>query len=395
MPLVDLFISWLLLSNVVSTYTVLDRRELKENGYECGGQFFNDQMVNDALKVALSEEGRGQTLPYSGLLYRNAKNYLLWPILPKGTKRAPSESIWQRSVYRIVIDNNGKIVDLIVWLANMQFAKCWRVDTQRSEASIYNVEGSNGYECGSEFIPDSTITERLVIARENLDKSNDSPPQYRGNLYSEDLGYKIWPIYQEEVLAPHQSGNPQFRMARTPETFLMVIESTGRLRDVVARTLANNHIRCMRTRKPSFIEQLLQTLDKTPTTGYLCNNAYYDDSYLLDESKNVKNQAMGNPKISLRHHNGAPFRSPCILWPLKKYVPSFTAPGRNRHFLALALDYSAMYVVIGDGPNLIPCQKVYIPGGNSRNIYQIKSDFILHKEPESSTRNARQRNTSP
>ncbi|POS86113.1 hypothetical protein EPUL_001588 [Erysiphe pulchra] len=391
MPLVDLFISWILLFHVVSAYTVLDRRELKESGYECGGQFFNDKTVNNALKAALSEEGRGKTLPYSGPLYTSEMDYILCPILPMGTILAPSESFWQRSIYRMVIDKDGKIVDLIVWLANRQFAKCWRVDTQRSEASIYNVEGGNGYECGSEFIADSTLTERLVIARENLDENNDYPSQRRENLYREDLGYKIWPVYDETL--PHHRLR-RTRKAQTSDTYFMVIDSTGQLRDIIAKTMANNYIRCMRARKPSFIEKLLPTLDQTPTTGYLCKSEYYDDSYLQIERKKVMSQATKNPEIPLRHYNGAPFRSPCILWPLKKDMQSFAAPGEDKHLLALALDFSVMYVVIGNGPNLIPCQKVLITGGNNPNIYQMKSDTIFRKEPEPSPKNARKRKSS-
>ncbi|POS85508.1 hypothetical protein EPUL_001725 [Erysiphe pulchra] len=173
MSILDLLISWILTSYLVSTHTILDRREWKENGYDCGDAFFNDQMVHDALKTALSDIGRKKILLYTGPIYSRVMGYVTWPILPAEAQAGRFSHIWRRAMYQIVFDANGKVIDLIVRLANNQFAKCWRVDSQQIEASIYSVEESNGYKCGYEFIPDSTITECVEIARKNLAPDTD------------------------------------------------------------------------------------------------------------------------------------------------------------------------------------------------------------------------------
>ncbi|POS83718.1 hypothetical protein EPUL_005808 [Erysiphe pulchra] len=268
---------------------------------------------------------------------------------------------------------------MIVRLANNRFAKCWRVDSQRSEASIYSVEGSNGYECGSEFILDSTIIEFARIARENLNNGNYYPLRYRGNLYNENLGYKIWPIYHI-ILALHRTPT-----APRTGTFFIVINSTGQLRDVIARTSKNNHIRCMRASKHPDADQLSKTFAKTPRFGYICHDVFYDDNYLQRVSQIVQSKATKQPKSFFRHHDGAPFYSPCILWPLNTNGISLKVNPEDKNLLALAPDFSVMHIVIEDEKNLIPCEKVVVPGDRDRNIYRITSDIFSHKELALST----------
>ncbi|POS82596.1 hypothetical protein EPUL_006505 [Erysiphe pulchra] len=376
MPIVDLFISWILLSYVVSTHTVLDRRELKRNGYDCGGQFFNDQTVHDTLNA---ENGRrSQSLLYDGPLYSKETNYVLLPILPMGTPPSSTVSSFQKSLYRIVIDQNYRVVDVIVRLANRKFAKCWRIDRQGSVASTYSVEGSNGYECGSEFIPDSKIAERTKIARENLAKGNNNLQQYKGNLYSEDIGYKIWPIYPRDPTTHHYPKNQ-----RIP-TFFIVTDSTGQFKDVIARTLTNNHLRCMRARKvpaAPYADLLSQLPGQRPSLGYMCDGVFYQDKYLQDFIQYVKDLMPNLPKNYLRHYEGAPFDSPCILWPLNTDGMSRSNDHEDVHLLALAPDFSVMNVVTEVEKDLVPCTRTLAQGGENPLIFSLTP-----KKPESSTR---------
>ncbi|POS85996.1 hypothetical protein EPUL_000809 [Erysiphe pulchra] len=371
--------SWILLSYVVSTHAVLDRREFKENGYDCGDAFFNDHMVHDAFITVSSGAGRNFLLPYSGSLYSSAMRYVTWPILPMGSRISKTKSIWQKATYQIVFDENGKVIDLIVRLANYQFAKCWRVDTQRPEASIYSVEGSNGYECGPEFIPDGTITECTRIARDNLEKGYYYPLQYRGNLYSEDLGYKIWPIYHRDSKIHKFPKDPR------ASSYFMVIDSTGQLKDIVVRTSRNNFIRCMRARKVSpapETDELSQIFAKPTRYGYICDKEFFDDTYLQRASKMAKRiQETKGANNFPKSYNGEPFNSPCWLWPLKKNGDSFTVGRVGKYLLVLDLDFGIMSVAMEGEKKLVQCNRRTIPGGyQDRSSYRCDSEVFSHKQ---------------
>ncbi|POS83201.1 hypothetical protein EPUL_006000, partial [Erysiphe pulchra] len=376
---VDLIISWILLFYVVSSHTVLDRREWKENGYDCGDAFFNDPNVHNEIKTALSERRRREhILPYSGLLYSRAMNYVTWPIIPVELQIRPTKQFWRNLMYQIVFDGNGKVVDLIVRLANNQFAKCWRVDSQRSEASIYSVEGSNGYECGSEFIPDDTIEKCTSIARKNLDKGYYYPLRYTGNLYSEKLGLRIWPIYYRN-LAIHRYPN-------TPTgSFFIVIDSTGQLIDVIAKTSRKNYIRCMRARKvPPTTEtvELSQMSAKTIKQGYLCHDVFFDEDDLKYASKSAqKMQKTKRPQGFPKPFNGPPFYSPCLLWPINRIGDSFRIGRMDKYRLVLTLDFMVLSVAMEGEDKLVPCESRVIDGDYQvLDSYRCQSDVFSHEE---------------
>ncbi|POS83863.1 hypothetical protein EPUL_006563 [Erysiphe pulchra] len=382
--LVDLFISWILLSYIVSTHIVLDQRELKENGYDCGDAFFNDQMVHDRIKTALSEKEKKNLLPYSGPLYSSEESYMMSPILPMGTLLRSTKSR-QKAIYKIVFDKNGKVIDMIVRLANRQFAKCWRIDKQRSETSIYDVVESNGYDCGYKFIRDSKIAECASIARETLDKGNNYLPQYRGNLYSQEIGYKLWPIYHRDSII-HQYPKNQ----RIP-TFFIVIDSTGQLKDVIARTSKNNHIRCMRVKKilpAPDIDELSRTFAKPPRNGYKCKEIFFESNYIQRFSYMIQDQAT---KWLPRRYDCAPFHSPCFLLPLNENGKSYRE-NHVEHLLVLATDFSVMHVAMQVGKDLVPCEKEEFPRGyEDRNFLRYDSDVNSHEEPGPTTEIARKK----
>ncbi|POS84295.1 hypothetical protein EPUL_003417 [Erysiphe pulchra] len=378
MPIVDLFISWILLSYVVSTHTVLDRRELKENGYNCGDAFFTDQMVHDALMHVVSDQGRKEILPYSGPLYSQFTHYVTWPILPMGLRLGPTEYLWHKSTYQIVFDRNGIIIDLIVRLANNQFAKCWRVESQRSEASIYSVEGSNGYKCGSEFIPDITIAKCVSFAGKYLGGDNYYPLKYEGELYSEDLGYEIWPIYYRHLKIhryPNSQGGP----------FFIVIDSNGQLKDVIARTSKKNYIRCMRARKvhpaPS-TDELSRVFAIPPRHGYVCKGIFFDNQKLqLASQLAQKTGATKRLKKFPKFYEGAPFNSPCLLWPIKTNGESYRTGGASKYRLVLTLDFQIKCVAMVSDEKIVPCESTSISGGyQDYNSYRCFFDVFSHEE---------------
>ncbi|POS82224.1 hypothetical protein EPUL_006502, partial [Erysiphe pulchra] len=373
MPIVDFLISWILLSYVVSTHTVLGRRELEESVYDCGGEFFDDQMIHNELKIAFSDEGRKKLMPYSGPLYSSTLSYAVWPILPMGSPPRSTEFLRQKPNYQLVLDGNGIVIDMIVRLANDQFAKCWRVGRQRSEASIYSVEGSNGYECGYEFIPDSTITESARIARKYSVKNYIYPSQYRGNLYSDDDGYKIWPIYYKTLILSRRLFNQ-----RTGSLYI-VINVSGQLKDVVAMTFDRNHIRCRRARKASpapDADEISQTLAKPIIPGYTCQEVFYDYDYLFGISEKAVTQANTNSRFP-RYYNGAPFYKACYLVPLKNIIKSLGVHRVDKIFLALTMSFDIMDVAMQIGEHIVACDRDLIPlSSQHRNIFVYSSDDI-------------------
>ncbi|POS82586.1 hypothetical protein EPUL_006647, partial [Erysiphe pulchra] len=386
MPIVDLFISWMLLSYVVSTQIVLGRRELRENGYDCGDKFFNDQKVHNVIKAVFLGRGGEFIWPYSGPLYSREMDYYTWPILSLRSLLGPTKPLWQEAMHQIVFDRDGKVIDVIVRLANYQFAKCWRVDSQRSEQSIYSVEGSNGYECGPEFIPDSTIAKCVTIAKENLGKGYFYPLQYRGNLYSEDLGLRIWPIYYRDLVIHRYPNN-------AAGTYFVVVDPTGQLKDVIAKTSRKKFLRCMRARKVS--PQLDTTgLDQASTKqlrqGYVCHDVFFDDDNLLLASQFAKKvQLTKKPKSFPKLYNGPPFHSPCYLWPINKYGRSYVIGRMDKYRLILSLDFKVLSVAMVGNKELVPCESRVIDGDYQVFYrYRCYSDVFSSENVASAARTA-------
>ncbi|POS84466.1 hypothetical protein EPUL_005951 [Erysiphe pulchra] len=338
LPKIFIIISWILLPYVVSSHTVIVRKELKESGYDCGDAFFNDIMVHNVLKTALFEKEREFILPYSGPLYSRAMNYYIWPILSMKSPLGPNKPFWQNAMYQIVFDKNGKVVDLIVRLADYQFAKCWRVESQRSEASIYSVEGSNGYECGSEFIPDSIIEECTSIAGKNLD-------------------------------------------------------SNGQIKDVIVETSRKNHIRCMRVRKvrpaPDAIE-LSQMSTKPIRQGFICLDVFFDDNDLQHARQLAQRIQETRRQSSFpKRYDGPPFYSTCLLWPINKNGESRVIGRMDKYLLVLTLDFKVLSVAMIGDRKLMPCEKRLIAGDYQvLNSYRCHSDVFSQEEIASAAKMA-------
>ncbi|POS87024.1 hypothetical protein EPUL_002887, partial [Erysiphe pulchra] len=124
------------------------------------------------------------------------------------------------------------------------------------------------------------------------------------NLFSEDLGYKIWPINYRTLVLPGSTITP-----RTGSIYI-VIDFTGQFKDVIVRTFEKNHIRCRRARKvsPALDTNGLfsRTLGKPTRYGYICQDIFFDYDYL----SHVSQEAVFQANIKLRFpkfHVGAPF----------------------------------------------------------------------------------------
>ncbi|POS87590.1 hypothetical protein EPUL_001720 [Erysiphe pulchra] len=385
MPIVDFFISWILLSYVVSTHFVLGRRELKENGYDCGGKFFDDQMIHNELKKAFSDEGRKILMPYSGPLYSSTLSCAVWPILPLESPPKSTKYSRQNPIYQLVFDENGKVIDVIVKLANKQFAKCWRVDKQQSEASINSVVESNGYECGPEFIPDTRLAEIANIARHYLGTQLYYPLKYKGNLYSKELRYEIWPINYRTLVFPRHPITP-----RTGSIYI-VIDLIGQLKDVIARTSDKNHIRCMRARKVSPApdnDEPNQILDKPTRKGYVCKDEFFDDIYLSHISRKFRKQG-SFPKLRYK----LPDNTLCSLWPLNKIEMKVGDDRVDELYLALATNFRVKDVVMQLGEDLVPCKREVIAAGSPDNlIFRYNFDDFSRWEIAKAAAIARKKN---
>ncbi|POS83149.1 hypothetical protein EPUL_006454, partial [Erysiphe pulchra] len=331
--------------------------------------------------TALSYEATEKLRPYSGPLYGSTLSYMVWPILPQGSPHRSRAFLRQEETYQLVLNGNGNVIDMIVRLENNQYAKCWRVDKQQSETSINSVMDSNGYECGPEFIPDSTITESARIARKYSVKDYIYPSQYRGNLYSEDVGYKIWPIYYKTLVLSHNSFNQKVG------SIYIVLDSTGQLKDVIAKTFEKNHIRCRRARKVSpatDANELSQTLAKLTRDGYICQDEFFHYDYLTSIREKVQKEA--ETKLSLpRYYTGAPFHTPCYLVPFKEKRKSFKEKRKShrvepmdKKYLVLAIDFRIMGVAMQVGKDFKRCERDKIPIDNQhRNIFLYSSEDIL------------------
>lgn len=52
------------------------------NGYQCGPEFFSDEILQESLDIARSSRGKNPFFPvsYTGSLYPQHSGYLIWPI---------------------------------------------------------------------------------------------------------------------------------------------------------------------------------------------------------------------------------------------------------------------------------------------------------------------------
>lgn len=90
---------------------------------------------------------------------------------------------------------------------------------------------------------------------------------------------------------------------------------------MVARTSLNDFISCMRSKnfQPAPASDPMNYLfAQPPRVGYICENKFIDERNLQQAAIDAKHTYETRRDISYpRRYEGAPFHSPCLVWPIK------------------------------------------------------------------------------
>ncbi|POS84399.1 hypothetical protein EPUL_002869, partial [Erysiphe pulchra] len=320
---------------ILPEQTLPEQTSPSENGYDCGKFFFTDQMIAVAIQEAFSEEGRKLVMPYIGRLYSHTMSLYTWPLkysrVNRNTKK-PTIKIWIGSVYQVVFTEYGEAIDMIVRIANNDFAKCWRIENSQPVAQPYELEQSNGYQCGQRFIPTEDLTYSRDIAMTFIGKEKEFPATYIGHLYNPDAGFLIWPIYR---------GRAFYRYANGPRgPYYLVMNSIGQIQDVIVKTeKQNSYVRCIRSRNdlsPPYVDAESSTAAQTVISGFMCKDVFFsDDDLNIARNLALKSRSNFYPKM----YNGPPFYFPCYLWPVRSFSLPYGPGNAPLYRLVLTLDY--------------------------------------------------------
>ncbi|POS85495.1 hypothetical protein EPUL_003176, partial [Erysiphe pulchra] len=382
----SIIVRWFLFITQASSivYGAIGNEEWKVNGYDCGKSFFTDQMVQDALQMALEKKG---ARAYVGLLYDVNLGYLTWPIVQNEenleVKNMPNWRLWREAMYQVIFNTDGEVVDVIVKIRNYDFIRCWRVDQSKPEVQRVDMNNINGFYCGQRLIKKDDLENSLQIAHSKLNKGLYYPLVYTGPLYDEKLGFKIWPIYrgQEFYRSGSENGGPYF----------IVMDPEGQLRDVIARTASHKayYVKCMISNKnnnspsSSTVEQN-SVISGTPQTGFDCNGIFFDENDLKvarDLAKNSYETSYHNVYPLL--YRGPSFDTPCFLWPLQAYGKRLM-PGRVQPYrLILSLRFEIMCVAVKSGDVIKKCEKKTFSADHfldDKRNYLCSDTFFAHKE---------------
>ncbi|KHJ32530.1 hypothetical protein EV44_g5999 [Erysiphe necator] len=141
------------------------------NGYQCSHEFISDELLQDALKIALEATGKRSIYPapYRGNLFPENDEYKIWPIMKNGKLyRSGSANI---GIYFIIYDKQGELKEAVVRGFNNNFIRCMRTrKAPTAPASdplnkLFVPASKQGYMCGRAFFEDKHLQEVAEIAR--------------------------------------------------------------------------------------------------------------------------------------------------------------------------------------------------------------------------------------
>ncbi|KHJ33886.1 hypothetical protein EV44_g3060 [Erysiphe necator] len=347
-------------------------------------------MVSEALQIAFSNERRDSIRPYVGSLYSNELGYLTWPIVQDGSsskiKKFSPSAHWLKSTYQVVFAKNGDVIDLIVRLSNHDFAKCRRHDNYQLETQEEEIDPVKSYFCGARYIPKDDIERSIDYFHEFVEfvaEKKTYPASYRGRKYRKDLGLQVWPIYRGQNLYsnPKNTGGP----------YLILVDSFGQLKRVIARTYDYDFVDCIAssTEIPAHVTHSKgegSTQSKgTTRSGFDCNGIFFDDKELHLARNLARESRRSRHNVFPVEHFSPPCDLPCLLWPLKPsgstmrngmmpcslflstldiLVDIFTLGNLAPYRLVMSLDFQILFVALKGHEKMKKCERRTIAGGN-------------------------------
>ncbi|KHJ31989.1 hypothetical protein EV44_g0304 [Erysiphe necator] len=242
--------------------------------YDCGSWIFYEENI---LEMLSSLGGNIDQLghPFIEPLYNLRPDYRKISIPQELCKGNHLPGLRQECHFSVIIDQMAQIVDIVSQMNNGFFIKCKRVDQLVPQPQPYNLNECN-FECGQEIITQNVIHLSLTRALSNIGPSDLRGTQYHGNLYAPELNYWIYPITQK---------NQKKSAAIVPEyTYYIVLTPSGEIKDVIAKLMHKDFMKCASTTK----DPPDNSLDRNLEFGYMCGTKFLGSKFVKRTALHAK-----------------------------------------------------------------------------------------------------------
>ncbi|KAI6249320.1 hypothetical protein HI914_02666 [Erysiphe necator] len=161
----------------------------------------------------------------------------------------------------------AQIIDVVGQMNNGFFIKCKRVDQLVPQPQPIKLNECN-FECGHEIITKNVIHHSLTRAMSNIGPSDLRGTQYHGILYAPELSYWIYPITEKKR---------KKSVANVPKyTYYLVLTPTGEIKDVIAKLMHKDFMKCACTTKAPPVV----SLDKKKG-NYMCGTKLLTKKFMI------------------------------------------------------------------------------------------------------------------
>lgn len=327
------------------------------NGYQCSHEFFKDEMLQEALQLALKgieENLAPYPKPYIGNIFPQESNYKIWPI-KNGNDLYKYGKIRSGPFY-LVFDTLGNIKGALVKGLHDNYLRCIRKRVAPTApasdplSKLFVPAPKPGYMCGRTFFEDENLKEAaeiaLRISTQNLKKSiyakSQFPTKHNGKPFNRP--YLLWPIVRFGAL--YQKGNPgPYRVALELD------------HKVICAVMVENNIvkQCEKMTLKGNINH--------DTSDYLCLKQIFYNDHLVRTTE----EACRSMKKYLNAYFPAAYRGPgyesegpYFTYPIKKKGFFRIQPGPHRIVINSNCKFVGALTTIktGFGSKLVKCHRL-------------------------------------
>ncbi|POS83029.1 hypothetical protein EPUL_003302 [Erysiphe pulchra] len=197
------------------------------NGYLCGHEFFDDEIILQSLAIALNRDGERTKFPcpYTGKLFPKDGGFLMWPII-RGKKLFKTGTV--HGTYFLILTKEGIFVDVVIRGYSNNFLRCTRsrqapkAPESDPHSKLFVPPPKPGFVCGKTFFDYKALEDAAKIVKKKVGKGKKGkfPENFSGHPYNEDCF--IWPIMKDGKL--YRKGNKgMFRFILTPDYNVMSV----------------------------------------------------------------------------------------------------------------------------------------------------------------------------
>ncbi|RKF78130.1 putative ribonuclease f1 [Golovinomyces cichoracearum] len=264
------------LLQVVPVATTMMAREAA-SGYMCGNEYISDLEVKVTFLYA-ARKLDGRPTPS---LYKNPQlsggRYQMYPILTHEISEAAKG--FHRS-YHVIYRKIGIPIRIFAVTLDNEHIQCSRTGDSPSHINDVII----GYKCGSEFIDNERIEEKLGLAQRIIEDGMGYYNPFPGTILGSRGKHLMWPL--DNTLHHSSTG----KTSESTTCFLITSES-GSFVQVSYKLLYGDYKECdaIKDKADMRIPTLSTTNRKTKKMGYLCG-VFFDDDYISQSVENAKNR---------------------------------------------------------------------------------------------------------